>query len=65
MAAAYYSDRFDIIVRFLPPFGRAPLNVAMICQLTYQCVPAPIGPKIHGNPTGYEVIAKAFEDVVP
>ncbi len=65
VAAAYHSDRFDIMVPFPLPFGTAPLNVATICQLTYQCVPAPIGPNIHANPTGYSVIATAFEDVLP
>jgi len=28
------------------------------------CVPAPIGPNIHANPTGYAVIATAFRDVM-
>jgi len=65
VAAAFNSSRFDIHVPFPPPFGSAPLNVATICQLTYMCVPAPIGPNIHANPTGYAVIATAFDDVIP
>ena len=65
VAAAFNSSRFDIHVPFPPPFGSAPLNVATICQLTYMCVAAPIGPNIHANPTGYAVIATAFDDVIP
>ncbi|MEJ2128820.1 MAG: SGNH/GDSL hydrolase family protein [Woeseiaceae bacterium] len=65
VAAAFNSSRFDISVPFPPPYYSAPLNVATICQLTYMCVPAPIGPNIHANPTGYAVIAAAFDDVIP
>ena len=65
VAAAFNSDDFWTMVPFPPPFGSVPLNVAMICQLTYMCVPAPVGPNIHANPTGYAVIATAFSDVMP
>ena len=64
VSAAFNSNRFDIYVDFPPPFYSVPLNVATICQLTYMCVPAPIGPNIHANPTGYAVIATAFKDVL-
>ena len=64
VSAAVNSNRFDIYVPFPPPFGSVPLNVATICQLTYMCVAAPIGPNIHANPTGYAVIATAFDDVL-
>jgi hypothetical protein len=37
-----------------------PLNVAVICQLTYMCVPPPVGPNIHANRIGYSVIAATF-----
>jgi len=65
VAAAFNSDDFWTMVPFPPPFGSVPLNVAMICQLTYMCVPGPVGPNIHANPTGYAVIATAFSDVMP
>jgi lysophospholipase L1-like esterase len=65
VAGAFNSDNFTTMVPFPPPFGSVPLNVAMICQLTYMCVPDPVGPNIHANPTGYAVIATAFLDVVP
>lgn len=42
-----------------------PVNVANICEWTWMCAPAPIGPNIHANDVGYEVIAKTFETVLP
>ncbi len=59
VARAYQSDRFDFQVP-LPPLGEVPLNVALICQLTYMCVPGPVGPNIHATPDGYRVVAFAF-----
>ena len=41
-----------------------PINVANICEWTWMCAPAPVGPNIHPNNTGYEVIAKAFEPLL-
>ena len=41
-----------------------PLNVATICQYTYMCDPAPVGPNIHANPAGYEAIALSFASVL-
>lgn len=37
-----------------------PVAVAEICRLTWMCAPAPVGPNIHANGTGYGVIAQAF-----
>jgi lysophospholipase L1-like esterase len=37
-----------------------PDNVYEICTLTYMCAPAPVGPNIHANPAGYQVIANSF-----
>jgi lysophospholipase L1-like esterase len=37
-----------------------PVAVAEICRLTWMCAPAPVGPDIHANQTGYGVIARAF-----
>jgi lysophospholipase L1-like esterase len=39
-------------------------DVVNICNLTWMCAISPIGPNIHANATGYEVIAGAFEKVV-
>ena len=44
--------------------GGVPLNVARICQWTWMCAPAPLGPDIHANTAGYGVIAKSFEAVL-
>ena len=62
VASAYMSNNFATLVPFPTPDSPllVPLNVAMICQLTYMCVPAPVGPNIHANPTGYGVIAATF-----
>lgn len=67
VAAAFHSDNFATLVPFPlpPPNDFVPLNVATICALTYMCVPAPIGPNIHANPTGYGVIAATFAATLP
>jgi lysophospholipase L1-like esterase len=41
-----------------------PVNVANICNWTWMCAPAPVGPNIHANNTGYKVIAKTFEPLI-
>lgn len=64
VAGAFHSNDFVNMVELAPGFS-VPLNVALICQWTYMCVPPPVGPNIHANPTGYGVIAGAFEDVLP
>ncbi len=48
----------------LPPFGLVPLNVARICQWTWVCAPAPLGPDNHANAAGYHAIAEAFAAVL-
>lgn len=48
----------------LTPTVEVPLNVARICQWTWMCAPAPVGPNIHANKTGYEEISDAFESVL-
>ena len=48
----------------LPGVGPVPLNVARICQWTWMCAPAPVGPNIHANATGYRRIAAAFERAI-
>ncbi len=44
----------------LAPFGSIPTNVARICQYTWMCTPAPVGPNIHANKAGYKLIARTF-----
>jgi lysophospholipase L1-like esterase len=39
-----------------------PLNVGLICEWTWICAPAPLGPNNHPNADGYRVIARAFAD---
>ena len=65
VANAFMSDDFTTMVPFPPPFNVVPLNVAVICQLTYMCVPGPVGPNIHANPAGYGVMAATFAGVLP
>jgi lysophospholipase L1-like esterase len=48
----------------LPGVGTVPLNVARICEWTWMCAPAPVGPNIHANATGYQQIAAAFEQAI-
>jgi lysophospholipase L1-like esterase len=44
--------------------GTVPTNVARICQWTWMCAPKPVGPNIHANATGYQVISGAFRPLV-
>jgi lysophospholipase L1-like esterase len=41
-----------------------PVAVAEVCTLTWMCAPAPFGPNIHPNASGYGVIARAFAAVL-
>jgi len=66
VAGAYMSNDFATMVPFPTPESpiSIPLNVAIVCQFTYMCVPEPVGPNIHANPTGYGVIAATFAAVL-
>jgi lysophospholipase L1-like esterase len=44
----------------VPGFGSLPVNVARICEWTWECAPKPRGPNQHANAAGYRVIANAF-----
>jgi lysophospholipase L1-like esterase len=44
----------------LEPYGQIPTAVAMICQLSWMCAPAPQGPNIHPNQAGYAAYASAL-----
>jgi lysophospholipase L1-like esterase len=73
LTAAYTGARFavaDVAKAFatddqtpttVPGLGTIPTDVAQICALMWMCAPAPRGPNIHANPTGYAVIATTFE----
>ena len=67
VAAAFESDDFVTMVSTtLPsPNDVLPVNVANICDLTYMCDPAPVGPDIHANSAGYGLIAESFVAVSP
>lgn len=60
VAAAFHAADFTPV----PEAGGIPLNVLLVCQWTYMCVPPPQGPNIHANVTGYGVIAGAFLPIV-
>jgi hypothetical protein len=45
--------------------GGVPFNVVRVCQWTWMCAPAPLGPDIHLNPAGYGVVAQAFLAAIP
>lgn len=62
VATAFKSDDFTDMVPFPPPFNSVPVNVALICQLTYLC-PNPasgLEPNVHANAAGYKLIADTF-----
>jgi lysophospholipase L1-like esterase len=40
--------------------GMVPIAVFNICKYTWMCTPAPAGPNIHANKTGYALMAAAF-----
>jgi len=58
---AFHTGDFDDTVD-LPGVGSVPRNVALICEWTWICAPAPLGPNNHPNADGYRVIARAFAD---
>jgi lysophospholipase L1-like esterase len=44
----------------VPGLGSLPRNVALVCEWTWECAPAPRGPNQHANAAGYQVIANAI-----
>ena len=40
--------------------GTTPINVARLCQWTWECAAPPRGPNQHANQAGYQVIARTF-----
>ena len=63
VAGAFKTTDFTDTVPFAGT--TVPVNVAAICTWTWMCAPAPVGPNIHANNAGYEVLAKAFEAKIP
>jgi len=64
VAFAFQSDVITMVPYSQPPPDMLPLNVANICDFTYQCDPDR-GPDIHANTSGYSMIAVAFEAALP
>jgi lysophospholipase L1-like esterase len=64
VAFAFKSDEFAIMVPSSQPSPNdvLPLSVANICDFTYMCDPAPVGPDIHANNAGYSLIAVTIAD---
>jgi lysophospholipase L1-like esterase len=58
VAGAFSMDDITTLVNGVP------LDVVRICQWTWMCAPAPLGPDIHANQAGYGVIAQAISDVL-
>jgi lysophospholipase L1-like esterase len=56
---------FDRSPTTLPGVGIVATNVAETCALTWMCEPAPFGPNLHPNVSGYEIIAAAIADRLP
>jgi lysophospholipase L1-like esterase len=52
VARAFHADDFRLI-----PGIELPVNVVVVCQWTWMCAPAPVGPNVHANRAGYFVIA--------
>ncbi|MCB1215225.1 MAG: SGNH/GDSL hydrolase family protein [Deltaproteobacteria bacterium] len=63
---AYQAGDFTTMVSFpLPsPYDEVPLNIATLCQLTYNCPSDPAAVNIHPNTSGYAVIAQSFLSVL-
>jgi lysophospholipase L1-like esterase len=55
VARAFHADDFRRV-----PALDVPVNVALVCQLTWMCAPSPQGPNIHANTSGYFVMALAL-----
>jgi hypothetical protein len=60
---AYQSDNNSPYT--LANVGTIPQNVAITCQWTWMCTPAPFGPDDHPNNAGYMIIAKSIVETLP
>lgn len=56
---------FDRTPTTLTGVGTVATNVAETCALTWMCQPAPYGPNLHPNVSGYEIIASAIANKLP
>jgi hypothetical protein len=50
---AYWSGRWQTVMG-------VPINVRRICVYTWMCEDPPVGPNIHPNRRGHQVIANTF-----
>ncbi len=58
VAGAFSMDDMTTLVNGVP------LDVVRVCQWTWMCAAAPLGPDVHANQAGYGVIAQAIRDVL-
>jgi lysophospholipase L1-like esterase len=59
IASAFEIDQWDVLVP-MAGHGDVPRNVALLCERTWQCHPAPLGPDRHPNALGFRAMAEAF-----
>lgn len=58
---AFAIDDWSTLVP-LAGYGPVPRNLAILCERTWQCHPAPLGPDRHANVLGYRAMADAFAE---
>jgi lysophospholipase L1-like esterase len=59
VAGAFRIDDWETRVP-MAGHGEVPLNLALLCERTWQCHPPPLGPDRHPNVLGFRVMAEAF-----
>jgi lysophospholipase L1-like esterase len=57
--SAFHIDDWDTFVP-MAGHGEVPLNLALLCERSWMCHPAPVGPDRHPNVLGFRVMAEAF-----
>jgi lysophospholipase L1-like esterase len=75
LLASLYADAGDPVADVAAAFSTSdtgdadgngvPTDVENVCAWTWECAPPPHGPDLHPNTAGYDVIARAFADVLP
>lgn len=58
-------ESHDVGIVKIAGVGKVHENVARVCQLTWMCKRAPLGPNIHLDDHGYDDIARAIERALP
>ena len=57
--SAFHMDDWETRVP-MAGYGEVPLNLALLCERSWQCHPPPLGPDRHPNTLGFRVMAEAF-----